>query len=193
MTATVEATQASAPLGHRMRRKEDARLITGRGQYVDDIRLPGTLWMALVRSTEGHAKIVSIDGSAALQRPGIKAVLTGEDLDLGAPLPMVWVPPGVEVLTPEHWPLAKGAVKHVGDPVAVVVGDDKYAVVDASEDVVVEYEALPAVVDPEKALEDGARSSGPSSAPTRRTSGRSAAATSRPPWGTPTWWSSGGS
>src|SRR5262249_4022200 len=88
-------------------------------------------------------------------RPGVQAVLTGADLDLGAPLPMVWVPPGVEVKTPEHWPLARGAVKHVGDPVAVVVGEDKYAVVDAAEDVIVEYEPLPAVVDPEAALEDG--------------------------------------
>jgi carbon-monoxide dehydrogenase large subunit len=159
MTATVTdkdtATLASAPLGQRMRRKEDARLITGRGQYVDDMQLPGTVHMAIVRSPEAHARIVSIDTSAAKARPGVRAVLTADDLELAAPLPMVWVPPGVEVLTPEHWPLARGAVKHVGDPVAVVVGDDKYAVVDAAEDVVAEYEPLPAVVDPEAALEDG--------------------------------------
>jgi aerobic carbon-monoxide dehydrogenase large subunit len=150
-----EPTLASAPLGGRMRRKEDARLITGRGQYVDDFVLPGTVHMAIVRSPEAHARIVSIDSSAALSRPGVRAVLTGDDLDLGAPLPMVWVPPGVEVKTPEHWPLARGAVKHVGDPVAVVVGEDKYAVVDAAEDVIVEYDPLPAVVDPEAALEGG--------------------------------------
>ena len=155
MSTVEEPTLASAPLGGRMRRKEDARLITGRGQYVDDFALPGTVHMAIVRSPEAHARIVSIDSSAALSRPGVQAVLTGEDLDLGAPLPMVWVPPGVEIKTPEHWPLARGAVKHVGDPVAVVVGEDKYAVVDAAEDVIVEYDPLPAVVDPEAALEDG--------------------------------------
>ena len=68
---------------------------------------------------------------------------------------MAWVPPGVEVRSPEHWPLAKGEVKYVGQGVAVVVGEDKYAVVDAAEQVLVEYEPLPVVVDPEKALEDG--------------------------------------
>ena len=155
MSTVEEPTLASAPLGGRMRRKEDARLITGRGQYVDDFVLPGTLHVAIVRSPEAHARIISIDSSAALARPGVQAVLTGADLDLGAPLPMVWVPPEVEVKTPEHWPLARGAVKHVGDPVAVVVGEDKYAVVDAAEDVIVEYDPLPAVVDPEAALEDG--------------------------------------
>src|SRR5438309_5972068 len=73
--------------------------------------------------------------------------------DLGGPLPMAWVPPGVEVNNPEHWPLARGTVNHVGDPVAVVLGEDRYAVVDAAEDVVVEYDPLPVVTDPEKALE----------------------------------------
>ena len=69
---------------------------------------------------------------------------------------MAWAPPGVEMRTPDHWPLARGKVCHVGDPVAVVIADDKYAVVDAAEDVVVEYDPLPVVTDPEKALEDGA-------------------------------------
>ena len=88
-----------------------------------------------MRSPEAHAKIVSIDSSAAKARPGVHAVFTDEDLDSGGPLPMAWVPPGVEVNNPDHWPLAKGAVKHVGDPVAVVIGSDRYAVVDATEDV----------------------------------------------------------
>ena len=65
-----------------------------------------------------------------------------------AGLPMAWVPPGVTVNTPDHWVLAKGEVKHVGDPVALVIGDDRYAVVDAAEDVVVEYDPLPVVTDP---------------------------------------------
>ena len=150
--------QRSAPspsnhVGQAIRRKEDPRLITGRGRYVDDITLPGVLWAALIRSPEAHARIVSIDASAARERPGIYAVFTGEDLsDLGGPLPMAWVPPGVEVKNPEHWPLAKGTVNHVGDPVAVVLGEDRYAVVDATEDVVVEYDPLPVVTDPEQAL-----------------------------------------
>lgn len=144
-------------VGRRLRRKEDPRLITGRGTYVDDIVLPGTLYAAVVRSPEAHARITSIDTSAAKERAGVDAVFTGEDQDdIAAPCPMVWVPPGVDVHVPEHWPLAKGKVGYVGQAVAVVLGRDKYAVVDAAEDVVVEYEPLPVVVDPEAALEDGA-------------------------------------
>ena len=108
-----------------------------------------------MRSPEAHAKIVSIDTSAAKARDGVVAVYTNEDLDMEAGLPMAWVPPGVTVNTPDHWVLAKDEVKHVGDPVALVIGDDRYAVVDAAEDVVVEYDPLPVVTDPEKALEDG--------------------------------------
>jgi aerobic carbon-monoxide dehydrogenase large subunit len=143
-------------VGQAMRRKEDPPLITGRGRYVDDIRLPGTVHAAIVRSPHAHARIVSIDASEAEGREDVHLVLTGEDLkDLAAPLPMAWAPPGVEVKTPEHWPLARGKVCHVGDPVAVVVADTKYGAVDAAECVYVEYEELPVVVDPEKALEDG--------------------------------------
>jgi carbon-monoxide dehydrogenase large subunit len=151
MSATAEAP---AHVGQALRRKEDPRLITGRARYIDDISLPGMLWAALVRSPEAHARIVSIETSQASQRPGVRAVFTGEDMsDLGGPLPMAWVPPGVEVKNPEHWPLARGTVNHVGDPVAVVLGEDRYAVIDAAEDVVVEYDPLPVVTDPEKALE----------------------------------------
>ncbi len=143
----------SGSVGRELRRKEDPRLITGRARYVDDISLPGTLWAAFVRSPEAHARIVSIDTAAAAARPGVRAVFTNEDMsDLGGPLPMAWAPPGVEVNNPEHWPLARGSVKHVGDPVAVVIGEDRYAVNDAAEDVVVEYDPLPVVVDPEAAL-----------------------------------------
>ena len=109
-----------------------------------------------MRSPEAHAKIASIDTSAAAQRPGVHAVYTGKDLtDLAGPLPMAWVPPGVEVKNPEHWPLAKDTVNHVGDPVAMIIGSDRYSVIDATEDVIVEYEQLPAITDPEKALEGG--------------------------------------
>jgi carbon-monoxide dehydrogenase large subunit len=151
MSATAEAP---GHVGQALKRKEDPRLITGQGRYIDDISLPGTLWAALVRSPEAHARIVSIDTSAAAARPGVHAVFTGADMgDLGGPLPMAWVPPGVEVNNPPHWPLAKETVNHVGDPVAVVLGEDRYAVIDAAEDVVVEYDPLPVVTDPEKALE----------------------------------------
>ena len=141
-------------IGRRLKRKEDPRFITGTGTYTDDMVLPGLLHAAFVRSPEAHAKVVSIDTSAALEQPGVVAVYTGDDLTLAAALPMAWVPPGVEVKTPEHWPLAKGEVKHVGQAVAVVIGDDKYAVVDAAEHVFVEYEPLEVVVDPEAALHE---------------------------------------
>ncbi len=142
-------------VGTRMRRKEDPPLLQGRGRYTDDIALPGTLYAAFVRSPEAHARIASIDASAALARDDVQAVFTGKDVDLESGLPLAWVPPGVEVKAPEHWPLAKEAVKHVGDPVAVVIGSDKYTVIDAAEDVVVDFDPLPTVTDPEAALAGG--------------------------------------
>jgi carbon-monoxide dehydrogenase large subunit len=153
MTAVEQPAQKW--VGQAMRRKEDPRMITGRGRYVDDMVVPGMLYMAVVRSPEAHAKIVSIDASGAREIPGVHGVFTAEDLDLASPLPMAWVPPGVEMHSPETLPLAKGEVKYVGQAVAAVVGEDKYAVVDAAEQVLVEYDPLPVVVDPEKALEDG--------------------------------------
>jgi carbon-monoxide dehydrogenase large subunit len=126
MSIAEERPAAGGHVGRAMRRKEDPRLITGRASYVDDISLPATLWAAIVRSPEAHARIVSIDASAAAARDDVHAVFTGEDMaDLASPLPMAWAPEGVEVNTPEHWPLARGEVKHVGDPVAVVLGEDR--------------------------------------------------------------------
>src|SRR5215208_941033 len=156
MTAIEQPPGTQKWVGQAMRRKEDPRMITGRGRYVDDMVVPGMLYMAVVRSPEAHARITSIDASAAKELPGIHGVFTAADLDLATPLPMAWVPPGVEIKTPEHWPLAKDEVKYVGQGVAVVVGEDKYAVVDAAEQVFVDYDPLPVIVDPEKALEDGA-------------------------------------
>src|SRR6185312_17136863 len=96
-------------VGKALRRKEDPRLITGRATYTDDMSIPGMLYAAIVRSTEAHARITSIDTSEAKQHPGVAAVFTGDDLEgVEAPIPMVWAPPGVEVKVPEHWPLAKG-------------------------------------------------------------------------------------
>jgi aerobic carbon-monoxide dehydrogenase large subunit len=150
-----KTTTGDGHVGRAMRRKEDPRLITGRATFVEDVNLVGQLWAAFVRSPEAHAKIVSIDASAAKEREDVRAVFTHEDLDMEAPLPMAWAPPGVEVRTPDHWVLAEGEVKHVGDPVALVIGDDRYSVVDAAENVIVEYDPLPVVTDPEAALEEG--------------------------------------
>jgi carbon-monoxide dehydrogenase large subunit len=148
----------TAFVGQPLKRKEDPRLITGRAKYVDDLTPAGTLWCSFVRSTEAHAKITSIDTSEAKAAPGVVAVYTGEDLadlGIGGALPMAWVPPGVEVRNHDHWPLAVGEVNHVGDPVAVVIGDGRSEMQDASELVFVDYEPLPAVIDLEGALADG--------------------------------------
>ena len=108
--------------GQAIRRKEDPRLIMGRARYIDDINVTGQLWAAFVRSPEAHAKIVSIDTSAAEAHDEVLLVLTAADLEghVHAPLPMAWVPPGVEMNTPEHWPLAKDVVKHVGEGEQVI-------------------------------------------------------------------------
>ncbi|MGH2761150.1 MAG: xanthine dehydrogenase family protein molybdopterin-binding subunit [Thermoleophilaceae bacterium] len=145
-------------VGTALKRKEDPRMITGSGRYTDDIVVAGMLYASIVRSPEAHAAVASIDTSAARERAGVVAVLTGEEIagDFAGPMAMVWAPPGVEIKTPECWPLARGEVKHVGDPVAVVVATSKGAAADAAEDVIVEYDAKPVVVDPEAALEDGA-------------------------------------
>src|SRR6478752_3827684 len=153
----MSATDAPAApwVGQPIKRKEDPRLIMGRARYIDDINVTGQLWASFVRSPEAHAKITSIDTSAAADHPGVIAVYTGHDLDLEAPLPMAWVPPGIDVNNPPHWSIAKDEVHHVGDPVALVIGSDRYAVVDAAQLVSVEYEPLPVVVDLEKAYEGG--------------------------------------
>jgi aerobic carbon-monoxide dehydrogenase large subunit len=152
MSATAESQ-----VGRRLRRKEDPRMITGRGGYIEDYTMAGLLHVAIVRSPEAHARITSIDTSEAASRIGVLAVFTGEDLasDFAAPMAMVWSPPGVDIHNPQMWPLARGEVKHVGEPVAAIVGTDRYSVVDAAEQVIVEYEPMPVVIDPEKALEEG--------------------------------------
>src|SRR4051812_11734446 len=154
MSTVEETSTGSGHVGRSLRRKEDPRLIQGRARYVDDIVLPGTLYVAFVRSPEAHAKIVSIDTSAAEARDDVVAVFTGEDMDAGGPMPVAWAPPGVQVNTPEHYPLAKGTVNHVGDPVAALLCTDRYAAVDAAEDVFVEYDPLPVIMDLEDALKD---------------------------------------
>ena len=152
---TDTGTNGDRYVGQPMKRREDPRFITGTGSYVDDLHIQGTLHAAFVRSTEAHAAITSIDTSEAAEHPGVVGVFTAEDLKFEGGIPMVWAPPGVEINTPDHMPLKSGEVKCVGDPVAVVVGSDKYAVVDAAEKVIVDYDSKPVVVDPAAALEEG--------------------------------------
>ena len=155
MEAATQTNGGDRFVGRPMKRREDPRFITGTGAYVDDLHILGTVHAAIVRSTEAHAAITSIDTSEAAAQPGILGAFTAEDLSFEGGIPMVWAPPGVDVNTPDHMPLKSGEVKCVGDPVAVVVGGDKYGVVDAAEKVIVEYDPKPAVVDPEAALEEG--------------------------------------
>jgi carbon-monoxide dehydrogenase large subunit len=146
-------------LGQPIKRREDPRLITGAGQFLDDISMPGLLHMAVVRSPYAHARIKGIDASAALALPGIVAVVTAKDIEGETtgqlPYEFGWQP-FENVNDFARGPLATDKVRYVGDPVAVVVGEDRYGVRDAAALVEVDYEPLPAVVDPEKALEPGA-------------------------------------
>ena len=157
--STVEDTTTGGNgfVGQAIKRKEDRPFITGRGNYVDNMQLPAMQWMAVVRSPVANATITSIDTQYAKQRPGVVAVYTADDLagsDIAETgIPMFWAPPGVEIKTPVHFPLARGEVKFAGQAVAVVIGADRYSVVDAVEDVLVEYDEKPVVIDPEAALQ----------------------------------------
>ena len=138
-------------------RKEDPALVTGRATWTDNIKLPGMLHASLVRSPFAHAKITNIDVSAAREQPGVVAVFTGEDLadEWAGIIPCGWeMTP--DQRAPDHWPLAKDEVNYAGDGVVVVVATDRYRAQDALEFIEVDYEPLPAVVDVEAALEDGA-------------------------------------
>ncbi len=139
------------PIGFgRMRRKEDPRFIRGQGYFVDDVKLPGMLHGAILRSPVAHARIVSIDASAALQHPKVHAVITGRDLeDRG----IAWMQ---TISADTQAVLATDKVRFQGQEVAFVVADDGYSARDALELIDVDYELLPAVVDPRRALEPDA-------------------------------------
>jgi carbon-monoxide dehydrogenase large subunit len=143
--------------GQRIKRNEDPRLLTGQGLYVDDVDLPGMAHAAFVRSPYAHARILDIDVSQALERPGVVAVYTAEDLgDYWQPGPLLVSPPPVEgILFNQRTqvPLAKGKVRFAGEPVVMVVAESRYLAEDALGDIQVEYEPLGAVVDLEKALQ----------------------------------------
>jgi carbon-monoxide dehydrogenase large subunit len=137
-------------LGHSVRRKEDPRFIRGKGHYVDDIKLPGMLYLDIVRSPYAHAKIVKIDPSKALATPGVAAVVTGKDLDKYG---LAWMP---TLMSDKQMVLPIDTVKYQAQEVAAVVATSRYAAADGVAAVEVEYDPLPVVVDPFKALEKGA-------------------------------------
>jgi carbon-monoxide dehydrogenase large subunit len=142
-------------------RLEDARMLTGRGRYVSDWALPGQAWGHFMRSDRPHAKIVSIDVSGALAMPGVIAVITGAELvqaglkPIPAAAPMKWKD-GSDQRPASRLSLAHEVVRHVGEPVALVVAETAAQAQDAAEAVMVEYEELPAVVTAEEALAKGA-------------------------------------
>ncbi len=143
-------------------RNEDARLLSGQALFVDDVELPGMLHAAFLRSNVAHARIRSIDVAAARARPGVIAVYTAADLGAyWAPGPLLVPPPPIAGITfnqRTQVPLAKDKVRHVGEPLAVVLADSRYVAEDALADIGVEFGPLPAVVDLEKALDNtGAR------------------------------------
>ncbi|HVM63712.1 MAG TPA: molybdopterin cofactor-binding domain-containing protein [Acidimicrobiales bacterium] len=149
------AEERQRVVGTPRQRREDPTLLTGEGKFTDDLVVPGALHLAIVRSPYAHARITSVDTSAARALPGIVAVYSGDDLqgEWGGPMPCAWVVTP-DMKNPPHFPVVVGTVQHVGDPVAVVVGEDPYGVKDAAEAVVVEYEPLDAVIDLEDALSD---------------------------------------
>ena len=136
-------------LGQPIERLEDSALLTGRGRFGDDVGVaPGTLHAAVIRSPHAHAELLSIDVTAALAMPGVRAVLTGADIRR-------WSQPFVVgVKEPmKHWALAVDRVRYVGEPVAVVIAEDRYLAEDAIDAVRTEYRALPAVIDIERAID----------------------------------------
>ena len=148
--------RARSGIGARVRRNEDARLLTGRALFVDDVPLDGPLHVAFLRSQHAHARLTSVDASAARARPGVAAVYTAADL--GAywrPGPLLVPPPPIPGLVFNactQVPLARDKLRHVGEPIAMVVAESRYLAEDALDDIVVEADPLPAVVDLEAAL-----------------------------------------
>ncbi len=142
--------------GSSIKRREDPRLITGKGVFTDDVRLPGQTYAVFVRSPHAHARIRRVDVSKAKQVPGVVAAFTGKDLADGGvnPLPCGWLLPDIKI--PEYRAVATAKVHFVGHAVAVVIGETSYAARDGADQVAVDYEVLPAVADGEKAVAPGA-------------------------------------
>jgi carbon-monoxide dehydrogenase large subunit len=147
----------AAMLGSPIKRREDPRLITGQATYVDDIKLLGMLHMAVLRSPYGHARINSINTEAARNHPGVVAVYTAEDLkgtvgNIAIAVPLGKIAEGMGA----RGALAEGKVRFYGDPVAVVIAEDRYTARDGRDLIEVDYEPLPAAIDIEKAMQPGA-------------------------------------
>src|ERR1700746_1605227 len=155
MTAQTETTEKKAgELGKARLRKEDERLITGQTNWTDNITLPGMLHIAFLRSPYAHARITSVDVSAARNEPGVIAAYSGADFaaEQGS-LPCAW-PVTPDIVIPAHPPMAVDEVRYVGEAVACVVARDRYAAADALAAIEVDYEQLPPVLDMRAALED---------------------------------------
>ncbi|MBN8507560.1 MAG: xanthine dehydrogenase family protein molybdopterin-binding subunit [Burkholderiales bacterium] len=147
-----------SPIGQALRRREDARFLTGAGQYTDDVVLPGQTYGVFVRSPLAHARIKSITLDAAKAKPGVVAIFTGADLQGIGGLPCGWLihsKDGSPMKEPPHPVLAQGKVRYVGDAVALVVAETVLQARDAAEAVEVDYEELPAVVDITRAATAG--------------------------------------
>lgn len=147
---------ATDVFGARIKRREDPRFITGEGHYLDDINLPGTTYAAVLRSPYAHARIRSIDTSAAKAMPGVLAVWTGKDLESINPLPCAWPAGGVQNNLNTPRVLAIDTVRWTGDGVAALIAETREQAYDALDAIVVDYEPLPVVVNAEKALAPGA-------------------------------------
>ena len=154
MTVT-ESPFTGGIVGESRLRSEDPALLTGEAKFIDDLQIPGALWVACVRSPHAHARIGGIDASAALAIDGVVAVYSGDDLAdaWAAPLPCAW-PVTEDMKNPAHHPVAQGKANYAGDIVAVVVAESRYAAADGLEGVVVDYEPLDAVVTIEDAETD---------------------------------------
>jgi carbon-monoxide dehydrogenase large subunit len=156
MTVVEEPTTAAGPekeIGKARRRKEDARLITGKTTWTDNMVLPGMLHLAVVRSPVAHAKITHVDLSAAQQAPGVIAVYSGRDFaDEQGSIPCAW-PVTTDMVNPGHPSVAVEEVNHVGEAVAVIVARSKTAAQDAVELVDIDYDPLPVVLDMEQAID----------------------------------------
>jgi carbon-monoxide dehydrogenase large subunit len=144
-------------VGASVRRHEDPKLVSGAGTYVDDIKLPGMLYVGIARSPYAHARVTNLDTSALDGAKGVVAKLTGADVRgrQKSPLPITWVIPP-DIKTPEHWAMATDVVRYIGEPVAAVAVEDRYGIEDALDLLNVDFDPLPVVTDVESALKDGA-------------------------------------
>ena len=150
----MSATAPTTYIGTRTPRKEDPKLIQGRGTFTDDVTLPAMVYVSLVRSPHAHARIRRIDAAAARKEPGVVTVVTGKDAEATGVLPVFITVPGLNGT--KHMPLATDKARYAGDAIAAVVADTRQAAKRGADLVTVDYEPLPVIVDATKALEPGA-------------------------------------